>query len=1729
MSPANEQSKPLDARMHKALEEYLERTDRGEDVDPELFVANYPEIADDLRSFIFDSTDLARRAAVDSVRSDKSSTNPSLCETIAPMSPGGAPELPEVFGRYRLQRMLGRGAMGVVYLAKDTQLSRLVAIKIPSFSGDQSGEVLQRFYIEARAAATLRSPHICPVYDVGEIEGWHYISMAYIDGHSLADVIKVNGRQPERQVLILIRKLALALQDAHNQGIIHRDLKPGNVMLDTRGEPVVMDFGLACQIQEGSERITLSGVILGSPAYMPPEQIEGNSRNITHAADQYSLGVILYELLTGELPFRGSIPAVISQIVIKPAPSPRLLRSDLDPRVDVLCLRMLSKTAAERLDSMKAVADQIASILKEPPAKVRDATSDAGTQTELSAKIPSVMDQSAQNTGRPKTVRPNTTSSMKSAPTKPTAPAANTPAQVDAVDSGAHSRDITTLCLLAGKFIRKHDYDQACRILSSVPSDLRTNELNDLLNDAEEKSEEARLLLKDIELAIRKDQAKELPGLVRRFLQLKPGNKAMQLLAKELQEFGAERAIQMRRGRGKYFDPAGSLWNPLHIAGFVVGLTLLCLVVYLRSLAMQTPHDDVIVRVTEPTKDGRLSNGKSNGNDADNAASEGWEDLLAAVDTNSEYNKLSHWKREGNSVVGTLPEGKPLGWVAFKFPQKITEDYDLEIDYRLDNCRYLMVSIPLTDTIVRVAFSQAGAGLYWIDGQDGHGVNVPPPHGNPDLQTQSGVVQHFVVSVRHLGEDVVVETKLDGVSAGRFAGPRSRLYPLQTKHMEGDRCSLTTLFNDKSPGQKLVLQKARIRRLKSPATEPGITPMHWTYLFNGDDLTGWEGDRAFWSVNEGVLASKSAALNNPVYLLSDQKYENFELRLQFRLLNEGHAGIQYRSSLNAAGTESPLSGRLVEIGYDESRGQASQNVTCNISEQGPQRRPITTAQGAQRQITDRIYRRQEWNDLVIRCQGPHEIVELNGLKTAEANQVSVPQSGRIGIQLLNKAEIEFRAIRVRPLAATTTTPSTAPIASKNSGKVFLDVDFRKTNGGFFQGDNEHILSEYKIGEYRQLCKKRGDWFEGIHPAFFLKENNQLQDFALEMDVRIVGKNKGRFAVRFGRIGNVRLDLCLSQTGEISLGRQNEADIVPPKRSPAMRPVDQFNTLRLEVVKKTVRVTVNGSLLFEKPLDRYAGREVVLFMLAEDVPFDVRLQRIRFERLGDAEPRFLTQEVRRLKGHTEMIRGVEFLPDSQRAVSVGHGKAFKLWDVTNGRLLHEFVGHTHHVSCVSVSGDGKHALTGCDDGLVRLWDLGERTLLKTLKGHTSEVRSVLLSKDGQIGLSSSNDGTIRRWNLESGASTNLPGPANRPHLAISRTESVVAAGNEDGTLFLRSIQGMTQLVGHGPGAIEGLAFTPDGTKLVTAADEGTVRIWDPDKLKEIRRLETNGVGFCNIAITNDGRFAMAGSRDCTIPIWDLLTGELVSKIQTDMPVTHRMALSPDNTLLLSGGGDNYWVPVGDYDLRLWKVPSPPGPAEPVDESRLTPLIDADFSKGLHGFGSFEDKTFKLGLLNHEWQYSAKMPLPAPATSRGDQPQIQGPLHSDFVFEADVRWELPPGARQNSGWQLKFGALAGVQDARLQMNSDRTISVDYYDFAKNEWAAPLPSKVVSSMRPPNEINTFRLEVEQGNARVFVNSKYAGQAKIPRYQPGTAELVLLNQEVNQDLRFRKIRLWRLNPSSP
>jgi serine/threonine protein kinase len=360
-----------DPSVASAMREYFDLLDRGISVDRENFIGQNPKIAHRLRSAI-DHEDARRLGAAEPSPGQLTGGSTGAFtrhgDTLPPSArshSAAACNFPPgtQLGRYRIVRVLGRGAMGTVYLAIDTQLDRQVALKTPQF--DQDSDLLQRFHREARAAAALRHPNICPIYDFGQIDGTQFLSMAYIEGQTLAALMESEPLQPVKRVAGIARKIALALQEAHDHGIVHRDLKPSNVMLDKHSEPIVMDFGLARQTTgQDNVRLTQSGILVGTPAFMSPEQIEGDVEKIGPATDQYSLGVLLYELFTQQLPFRGSSMAIIAQALVKEPPPPIQFRTDLDPRINAVCLKMMAKAPEDRFASLSEVADVLEAILE---------------------------------------------------------------------------------------------------------------------------------------------------------------------------------------------------------------------------------------------------------------------------------------------------------------------------------------------------------------------------------------------------------------------------------------------------------------------------------------------------------------------------------------------------------------------------------------------------------------------------------------------------------------------------------------------------------------------------------------------------------------------------------------------------------------------------------------------------------------------------------------------------------------------------------------------------------------------------------------------------------------------------------------------------------------------------------------------------------------------------------------------------------------------------------------------------------------------------------------------------------------------------------------------------------------------------------------------------------------------------------------------------------------------
>jgi serine/threonine protein kinase len=274
-------------------------------------------------------------------------------------------------GNYQILDEIGHGGMGVIYRARQRHSRRIVALKrILAYQAD-SQEMLIRFRREALAAASLDHPNILPIYEVSEDEdGLPFFSMKFAAGGSLRDAAPALRSEPFRSVA-LIAKVARAVQYAHAQGILHRDLKPGNILLDGRGEPLVSDFGLAKWLDTASD-LTRTLTIFGTPGYVAPEQAEGSIRSLKPSTDVYSLGAILFDLLTGRPPFLGdNVLSVIQQTAEKPAPKLRSLAPALDRDLEIICAKCLEREPNARYCSAGDLAEDLERWLADRPISAR--------------------------------------------------------------------------------------------------------------------------------------------------------------------------------------------------------------------------------------------------------------------------------------------------------------------------------------------------------------------------------------------------------------------------------------------------------------------------------------------------------------------------------------------------------------------------------------------------------------------------------------------------------------------------------------------------------------------------------------------------------------------------------------------------------------------------------------------------------------------------------------------------------------------------------------------------------------------------------------------------------------------------------------------------------------------------------------------------------------------------------------------------------------------------------------------------------------------------------------------------------------------------------------------------------------------------------------------------------------------------------------------------------------
>lgn len=343
-----------DERLAEIFSRLSEQAQRGEKADIEAACLAHPDLATELRGLwgvVRVTREVGSRAAAIDPDSRPSKFSP-------------APALPCQFGKYELLERVGAGGMGVVYRAKSFTPHRIVALKMLQSGALATEEERRRFREEAEKGGRLEHPSIVPVYDVGEYQGQMYFVMRFIEGQTLSKKL-VDGAISPRESARILARVCEAIEFAHQRGVIHRDLKPSNIILDENGQPHVTDFGLAKDLDAGYESLTRTGAVLGTPAYMSPEQADGRRHLVGPVSDVYSLGSVLYHLLTGRPPFQATHAFELQMMVREQEPTlPRLLNPKVDRDLEMIVMRALQKPPDLRQPSAAALQADLEAYLR---------------------------------------------------------------------------------------------------------------------------------------------------------------------------------------------------------------------------------------------------------------------------------------------------------------------------------------------------------------------------------------------------------------------------------------------------------------------------------------------------------------------------------------------------------------------------------------------------------------------------------------------------------------------------------------------------------------------------------------------------------------------------------------------------------------------------------------------------------------------------------------------------------------------------------------------------------------------------------------------------------------------------------------------------------------------------------------------------------------------------------------------------------------------------------------------------------------------------------------------------------------------------------------------------------------------------------------------------------------------------------------------------------------------
>jgi WD40 repeat protein/transcriptional regulator with XRE-family HTH domain len=1398
---------------------------------------------------------------------------------------------------YTLHERLGIGGFGVVYRATQTAVARQVAVKIilPRYANQP--DFVRRFEAEARYIARLEHPHIVPLYDYWREPDSAYLIMRYMRGGSLAAVLQ-SGALPLSQVLQIVEQIGGALAAAHQAGIVHRDIKPANILLDAEGNAYLADFGIAkaASVLEGAG-ITQPGAIVGSPDYLSPEQITDDP--VTPRTDIYSFGVMLYELLSGEKPFRSTTPADVLRMHIS-SPMPRLgaRRADLPAAIDAVVQRATAKATAARYASMLDLV-----------AAARAALAGAGAP---------------DHTGMPAGQRGRETVLLDQPALKNPYKGLRPFGEADAGDFFGRDALIVRLLERMAEGGAEHRFLAVVGPSGSGKSSVvRAGVVPALRQGGVAGSDRwfiAELTpgahpLEELELALLQVAVRQPAGLLD---QLRRDTSGLLHAAQRIQPAGSDAELLLVIDQfEEVFTLVDDEATRLHFLDSLV-------------TAVSTPGSCVraIVTLRADFYDRPL---RYNG--IGELIQQHTEVVLPLTPDELEQAIVEPARRAGATVeaaavadivrdVGDHPGTLPLLQYALT---ELFEHRDGRVltraAYRAGGgvrgslARRAEAIYAVLDPVAKETARQAFLRLITL----GDGVE--------DTRRRVQI------------DELYAETAPDSEGSAARARPAPSLGPSPTVDAVLDRFGQARLLTfDHDPQTRgRTVEVAHEALLRAWGRLRGWLDTSRADVRAQRLLAGAAAEWAQHDRDSGFLASGArlvqfaALLDNGSVALNDLEniYVNSSVAERDRLA----AAEQERQARELAQAQT------LALEQRE-RAEAAQRAV--IAQRSAARRLrvlvaalaifLAVAAGlsafafqqrgqAQASADEADQQRQQAEQNFTRSEAQRLAVEANALAQSggSAELVALLALRSLKMMYTPQGDAALAAAAGQPL----------PIRTFAGHTDWLeDVAFSPDSRYVLTGSRDTTARLWDVATGTEL--KRFEGHTGIvFSVAFAPDGRYALTGSQDKTARLWDIATGAVIRRFGGDSKYTdkpiYTVAFAPDGQTILtgGAEKIVRIWDLETGKMLRSFGHASTVYRAVFSPDGRQVASTTNLGDVLLwDVATGAQVRVFEGHTDATRDIAfapdgktLLTGSFDRTARLWDVATGAELKRFAGHREFIWQVAFTPDGAYAITASQDKTVRLWDIASGEEVRRYSGHQNYVVGADVSRDGRYLVTISRDQTARLWNEQGDVELPRLVGHGEDVHMAVYSPDGRYILSASLDHTARLWDAATGRQLELfRGHGEAIHAAaFSPDGKHVATASFDHNVLIWDIalDKWVRLLSNHLGTVYGLAYSSDGRYLLTSGDDvdPVVLLWDVERGIVLHRFEGHTGGIHSIVFSPDDRYALSGSFDRTIRLWDLQTGEQARVF--DMPDgVEAVAFAPDGKTFVSAGFDKV--------ARLWNL-------------------------------------------------------------------------------------------------------------------------------------------------------------------------------------------------------------------